>query len=256
MATEILRPNAAGDETNIQAQDPSSGDHYDKVDEETPDEDSTRVRSGTIAWQRDLYNLADSSGGGTINSVTVYARCNAAVEPNQTSLIIAIKTHSTVYEGDEETLTTSYANYSKQWTQNPYTSSAWTWDEIDDLQAGISLRRPDSSQTPAARCTQVYVEVDYTPSATSKTSSDTGSGVEAIAIPGAVLADVESGSGFEAFITRLLTAAEAGYGTEASEIGGGGLLKHLFAGELGEGADGLTAKIEIPTKGGGMRLWI
>jgi len=88
-----------------------------------------------------------------------------------------------------------------------------------------------------------------------KTSSDAGSGVEAIPVSGAVLAGSESGSGVEAFITRLLAAAETGCGTEASEIGGGGMLKHLFAGELGEGADGLTAKIEIPTKGGGMRLW-
>jgi hypothetical protein len=92
-----------------------------------------------------------------------------------------------------------------------------------------------------------------TPSA--RTASDSGSGVEAMPVYSAVLADVESGSGIEAFIARLLAAAESGYGAEASEIGGGGLLKKLFASELGEGADGLTAKIEMPTKGGGMRLW-
>jgi hypothetical protein len=88
-----------------------------------------------------------------------------------------------------------------------------------------------------------------------KTASDAGSGLEAIPVPVAFLAGSESGSGVEDFIARLLAAAENGYGAEASEIGGGGLLKHLFASELGEGADGLTAKIEIPTKGGGMRLW-
>jgi len=89
-----------------------------------------------------------------------------------------------------------------------------------------------------------------------KTASDSGAGVEAIPVPAAFLAGSESGSGIEAFIARLLAAAETGYGAEASEIGGGGLLKHLFASELGEGTDGLTAKIEKPTKGGGMRLWI
>jgi hypothetical protein len=88
-----------------------------------------------------------------------------------------------------------------------------------------------------------------------KVSSDIGSGAEAVPVCSAVLAGNESGSGVEAFISRLLAAAEAGYGAEASEIGGGGLLKHLFASELGEGADGLTAKIEIPNKGGGMKLW-
>jgi hypothetical protein len=88
-----------------------------------------------------------------------------------------------------------------------------------------------------------------------KTSSDVGSGVEAMPVYYAVLAGSESGSGVEAFIARLLAAAEASYGAEASEIGGGGLLKNLSAGELGEGTDGLTAKIEIPNKGGGMKLW-
>jgi hypothetical protein len=98
------------------------------------------------------------------------------------------------------------------------------------------------------------LHIEYT-EANGKTSSDAGSGVEATPVYSAVLADVESGAGVEAFIARLLAAAESGYGAEASEIGGGGLLKHLFASELGEGADGLTAKIEIPNKGGGMRLW-
>jgi len=43
MATEILRPNAAGDETTIASQYPDSGAHWDKVDEETPDNDTTYV---------------------------------------------------------------------------------------------------------------------------------------------------------------------------------------------------------------------
>jgi len=107
-----------------------------------------------------------------------------------------------------------------------------------DNETGIGVDALVSVQTPVA-----------------KTSSDAGSGVEAIPVPGAVLAGSESGAGIEAFIARLLAAAETGYGAEASEIGGGGLLKHLFASELGEGADGLTAKIEMSPKGGGMRLW-
>jgi hypothetical protein len=117
-----------------------------------------------------------------------------------------------------------------------------------------------SLQTPAAKAaSDTGSGVDacvslQTPVA--KTSSDAGSGVEVVPVPVAFLAGSESGSGIEAFIARLLAAAETGCGAEASEIGGGGLLKHLFASELGEGADGLTAKIEKPTKGGGMRLWI
>jgi hypothetical protein len=110
----------------------------------------------------------------------------------------------------------------------------------------------EKTSSDAGSGADAYVSLE-TPQA--KLSSDTGSGAEGTPMPSAILAGSESGSGIEAFIARLLAAAESGYGAEASEIGGGGLLKHLFASELGEGADGLTAKIEIPNKGGGMRLW-
>jgi hypothetical protein len=116
-----------------------------------------------------------------------------------------------------------------------------------------------SLQTPAAKtASDTGSGVDALVSLqmpAAKTSYDAGYGVEAVPVYSAVLVGSESGIGIEAFIARLLAAAETGYGAEASEIGGGGLLKHLFASELGEGADGLTAKIEMPTKGGGMRLW-
>jgi hypothetical protein len=81
VATETLRPNGAGDETNIGDQYPTSGAHWDKVDEVTPDEASTYVGTYNSAYQRDLYNLADHiEGAGTINFVKVYTRCNASGE--------------------------------------------------------------------------------------------------------------------------------------------------------------------------------
>jgi hypothetical protein len=70
-----LRPNAAGDETNISHQSPKSGEHWDKVDEATADDDSTKVTTLSRDYQRDLYNLPSSSGSGTINKITVYVRC-------------------------------------------------------------------------------------------------------------------------------------------------------------------------------------
>lgn len=92
------------------------------------------------------------------------------------------------------------------------------------------------------------VESLQTPQA--KTSSDAGSGTEGTPLASAVLAGSESGSGIEALIARLLTGDESGAAVEDEE-----LLKDLFASELGEGSDRLTAKIEMPTKGGGMKLW-
>jgi hypothetical protein len=162
--TEILRPNAAGDETNILNQTPSSGAHWDKVDEVTADDDSTYVASGVTdnTYRRDLCAIQDhSTGSGTINFVKVYVRCRIGATPTQASLKIAVKSGITIAESSEITVTTSYANYSQQWNTNPNTGAAWTWSEIDSLQAGLSIRRSTTSN--GTRCTQVYVEVNYTP---------------------------------------------------------------------------------------------
>ncbi|OGO06287.1 MAG: hypothetical protein A2Z76_04720 [Chloroflexi bacterium RBG_13_56_8b] len=88
-----------------------------------------------------------------------------------------------------------------------------------------------------------------------KTSSDAGSGVEGTPSQSAILAGGESGSGLEALITRLLATLDTGSGAEASSVEIEGLLKDLFASEPGEGCDRLVAKIEMPIKGGGMKLW-
>jgi len=73
-------------------------------------------------------------------------------------------------------------------------------------------------------------------------------------MPSAILAGSETGSGIEALVARLLAAVDTGCGVEVV-VEVGGLFKNLFATELGEGSDLLTAKIEMPTKGGGMKLW-
>jgi hypothetical protein len=75
MATEILRPDAAGDETNIGGQYPNSTYHWDKVDEVSADNGSTFVYSSNAAYIRDLYALPAPAGSGVIAKITVYVRC-------------------------------------------------------------------------------------------------------------------------------------------------------------------------------------
>ena len=76
MAVETLRPNAAGDLTQLE-QEPGTGSNYDKVDDVSPD-NNTYVRqafeeengSGT-----DLYHLPNSAiGAGIIENVKVTIR--------------------------------------------------------------------------------------------------------------------------------------------------------------------------------------
>jgi hypothetical protein len=313
MATETLRPNAAGDETALSPY-PNSGEaNWEDVDEETPDEGDTRVYKTGTSYTRDLYNLPSHSvGSGTINFIKIYFRCQRPGSGTSCRAEPSLKSDGVVTDGTEVTLTSSYTTYSEQWSTNPADSQPWEWTDIDALQIGVRLK---GDGTNPARCTQVYVEVDYTattskessdtgagvdakasdnPIATltdtetgsgvdsptsplaqlaksdvgsgvdavaslqtpeAKSSSDTGAGAEGTSVSSAILAGSESGSGIEAIIARLLTDDESGNGSETSSVETEGALENLFASELGEGADRLVAKIEIPVKGGGMKLW-
>lgn len=164
MATEILRPNAAGDETNLPGQAPDAWEHWDKVDEEeyNPGMPDFVYQYNDPVKHRDLYNLPAHGGSGPINKVSVhiYARRFYQDCPAWT----AIKTHGVVYEGVEITLG-SLTEYSTEYMINPQTVSPWTWDEIDALQIGAALNaeQVDPGEDAYAQIHMVWVEVDYTP---------------------------------------------------------------------------------------------
>ncbi|MFA6306202.1 MAG: LamG-like jellyroll fold domain-containing protein [Patescibacteria group bacterium] len=135
--TETLRPNGAGSETAITNQFPASGEHWDKIDETTADDDSTYVMTGG-SWQRDLYALPNHASSGRINYVKIYARLKNNLGSASNGKI-SIRTNGTAYDSSAYPLTTSWANYSNTWATNPQTGKVWTWAEIDALEAGVSL---------------------------------------------------------------------------------------------------------------------
>jgi len=159
--TETFIPNASGSNTGCYYYDgsynlPSAGSNYQQVDEVVAD-DGTAIYTNSASYIVDTFNIADHSvGSGTINHVKVYFRSEA--NSDSMGAKAAIYTHDTIYYGSEESLTGSWADYSHTWTTNPYTGSSWTWDEIDNLEIGVALKR--GSYT--AWCTQVYVEVEFT----------------------------------------------------------------------------------------------
>jgi hypothetical protein len=157
MSQVIIRPDSAGDETNIAVQYPDSGSHWDKVDEVSPDEDATYVYNFDD-YLRDLYNLGAPGVTGTINWVQVWVRCR--YESAQGYAKTAIKTNGVAYDGSEVAVGSSYADYGTQYNTNPQTGSAWTWTQINALQAGVSLK--GAGKGAGAHCTQVYVIIDYT----------------------------------------------------------------------------------------------
>lgn len=163
--TETLRPNADGTFPELT---PVGGDalHYNKVDEVTPDDWATTVFNHSPTAKLDTYRLYHYSGdSGVINSVTVYARVN--VYDGDGSARLAIYTNGSLYYGDEIYMAhpSCWWDICEVWTTNPKTQNPWTWNEINVLEAGIELKgAANVTVDSGAFCTQVYVEVNYTPS--------------------------------------------------------------------------------------------
>ena len=158
--TETLRPNSAGTYTQCEAFGDSP--NYACVDEEVADEDSTYIRTSGGATEIDTYNITDpsfdpSETTSNITSVKVYVRSRGTVADLHTAETV-IRTHSTDYFGTSTLLPITYTVLSTNYTTNPNTGSAWTWGEVDALEAGV--RQVDNG-SGFAYTTQVYVEVNY-----------------------------------------------------------------------------------------------
>ncbi len=161
---EVLRPNGPGSETSVDTAYPSWGSHWEKVSESVPDEDDTYVenKNGPVgSLQRDLYTVRKhSSSSGTIDKLIVIVRTKSNI-PSENALLISIRTHGVVFDYDKSLDALSvWANISQEMAVNPYTRTAWTWDDINNLEIGValggSIYGPDWS-----RCTQLYAEVYY-----------------------------------------------------------------------------------------------
>jgi len=160
--SEILLPSAAGDSTWIPVQSPDFGEHWDKVDDLPADDGDTYVATALFGhWKHDLYNLtnhAKAEGYESVSSIKVYFRFAAAGDYTARARA-AIKTHGKVFKGHVEAQHgIDFVTRSCEWTNNPVTNEAWTWEEIDALQAGVSIM---GRYNGPAICTQVYVTVNY-----------------------------------------------------------------------------------------------
>jgi hypothetical protein len=167
--TETLRPNSTYTESLIESTG-SGGepDNWSCVDEVTADGFGTYVYNTVTSYRSDLYNLPASSGSGTINSIAVYFVARSWDVSYLGYGRPVLRTHSTTYYGTAVSLPDGgggsygiFTTFSQPWSTNPYTGSAWTWDEIDALQIGVSLKT--GLADAHVYCTQVYVVVDYTP---------------------------------------------------------------------------------------------
>ena len=159
--TLVLRPNGVGSRTEFNTGGGCS-DNWECVDDEIPDENSTRVRIRSSSYHTDTYSISDpSSNPCNISGVTVYVRAQKLTLFISGYVRPVINVGGIEYEGSEHTVTNSYTDYSHQWNSNPFTGADWTWSDIENLEIG--LRMKTSSPLFDINCTQVWAEIDYGP---------------------------------------------------------------------------------------------
>ena len=170
---ETLRPESEG--SKIEWSSSTEATHYEAVDEETPDEDVSYIRTdpNSEVWQEDLFGLPDTAIGvsDTINWLRVYSRARSEAAAHLGKIHEEIYTHGNYYYVEPaHELGVSYENNYTEWATNPFTGNPWTVAEINALEAGVlgqsaQYCRFECSITTwyPIRCTQVYVLIDYTP---------------------------------------------------------------------------------------------
>jgi hypothetical protein len=165
MPTETLRPNASGDKTECFPY-PDGTNNWADVDETPSDDDATYVVSSLEddLPYRDLYNIPDSSipDGAVITDIIEYINIRKYTGTYSPYGATLIKTHGTEYIGDTWYPSTTYELHSTTWATNPYTGLPWTKAEVNALQIGVALASSGRLIMTRVRCTQVYVEINYT----------------------------------------------------------------------------------------------
>jgi hypothetical protein len=156
--TISLYPMEAGSRSQLR----KNGDNknWKCVDEQSLDSDNTYVNTFSTSYRTDTYATQDSIiTNGTINFVVVHVTCRYTWVGTGGETCTVLSVGGTSYSGSNVQLTSSYERTSTTYLANP-AGGNWTWSAINSLQCGVSLRAAGGAE---ARCTQVLIEVNYTP---------------------------------------------------------------------------------------------
>ena len=129
---------------------------YEDWDDVTPDGDATYI-SASAPNLNESSQLQDPTAQpwsiGKVRLVIVGRQTgDERVEP---MLVIGGKG----YNGSLIDPMPTYSWYSSEWLANPATASAWTWNDINNLEAGVRSKQSGASWTGEIRITQMFVEV-------------------------------------------------------------------------------------------------
>lgn len=169
MATDTRVPTSTGFFTQWTSS--SGGDVYQDVDDAVgaPDDGTTygymQDSNGAHFFGFSAFSVP---AGATINSVTVRWRAQrtAAGGLNVRSFL---RVNGSNYFGSSQSVATTWGNFSAVYSTNPDTGIAWTVNDVNGTGSNPLQEFGAQSLNMAAgeefQCTQIYIEVDYTPAA-------------------------------------------------------------------------------------------
>ncbi len=163
----ILYPDGDAINAGIGVPENTIGLIYTNVDGVVCGEDyylGAKSTNQQLQWFKALFTHEDTALSGTISSVVLAYSINAGqTGMTQGGYNPTVKIGDTEYTGgavylDDEALTGSYS-----WETSPATSSAWTWDEVNGLIAGLSVYSgyTDTSNSAEIKVYQINVIVYY-----------------------------------------------------------------------------------------------
>lgn len=182
-----LRPNAAGDNNQWRKADGSAGDanNYQLVDEVTPDDTTTKVRTALTVGHIDDYNLEDTPGAigasDTINVVQVGVRfaVNGSGGGDDFKLRIKAASGGTVEESaaispTSSTWTTNAVTAPKNYALTLYdlpgaSSTPWTKADLDAAQVGLNTNQ--TTDTNASLVSALWLLVESVPTTLDATAN-------------------------------------------------------------------------------------
>jgi hypothetical protein len=152
--TTIVRP-----ESDYLTQWKGGWRHYEQVNDETPDGDSTYIYTDDTSAKYDFYSFSHSIlSVARIYSVKVYVVAKAINSIWRGYIAPAIYVSGSEFSGDLNYISTQYESYEYEWTKNPATGLDWTVADIDNLKIGV---RGEAESTGDIYCTQVYAVIKY-----------------------------------------------------------------------------------------------
>ncbi len=152
--TQTLRPTSDFS-IGMSRQGCSIGNNFDCVDETVSDDDTTYVHVTGAGGSFDYYQMGNLSGSlPTITNVRVVLNARTT---GSGAVVPAMNVSGDIYQGTQQSVTSSYALYGHDWPLNPSTRLPWTVTQVNNLIGGMIV----STAAGATRVTQLYIEVSY-----------------------------------------------------------------------------------------------